>query len=219
MHHFPTSVKTQRFFLLQNFVASSDRGNAWYFQAWDIRTYARVLHAEDVLILKFDRTRSQAMPPFYANALEACHMNTIVNPNIQSIADLRRTPVRNSTLLTPHISGHTLVFDEAWATLNVFYAGDLLMENGHWKHIEVINRDRCAITTIHRLAANLKTAEDLLRHHYPNLSLQFNSLTTPSTSFAIKQPNGKLTSLLMPRKTIYTKFFLLTVLGSSVFSE
>jgi hypothetical protein len=90
------------------------------------------------------------MPPFYANALEACNnMNPIVNPNVQSSADLRSTPIRNSTLLTPHISGHTLVPDEAWTTLKVIY-----MENGHWKHIENINTDRCIIPSIRRLAAS-----------------------------------------------------------------
>jgi hypothetical protein len=79
-------------------------------------------------------------------------MNLIVNPNIQSVADLKHTPIRNSTLLTPHISGHTAVFDEAWTTLNVFYIGDLLMENGHWQHIEDINTDRFTIPTNRRHA-------------------------------------------------------------------
>jgi hypothetical protein len=121
VHHFPTHIKILRLSFLQNFIASSDRGNAWYFQAWNIKAYAQVPHAEDVLKIKLDPTRFQAMPPFYASALEAWHsMNTIVNPNIQSFADLKRTPIRNSTLLTPHISGHTLDFDEAWTTLNVF---------------------------------------------------------------------------------------------------
>jgi hypothetical protein len=91
------------------------------------RTYAQVPHAEDVLKLKLDPTRLQAMPPVYASALEAWHsMNTVINPSIQSFADLRRTPIQNSTLLTPHISGHALVFDEAWTTLNVFYVRDLV---------------------------------------------------------------------------------------------
>jgi hypothetical protein len=43
--------------------------------------------------------------------------------------------INNSTLLTPHISGHTLISEEARTSLHVFYAGDL-MENGYWKHIE-----------------------------------------------------------------------------------
>jgi hypothetical protein len=38
----------------------------------------------------------------------------------------------------------------------MFFVGDLV-ENGHWKHIEDISTDRCAIPTIRRLAANLKT--------------------------------------------------------------
>jgi hypothetical protein len=134
------------------------------------------------------------MPPFYANALEAWHsICTIVTPNIQSVADPERPPIWNSTLLTPHISGHTLVFDEAWTTLNVFYVGDLV-ENGHWNHIEHFNTDRCTIPTIRRLAANLRTAEAFFRHHYPNLPLQINSLTSPSSFYAIKQPNGWLPS-------------------------
>jgi hypothetical protein len=81
-------------------------------------------------------------------------MNPIVIPNTQSFADLRRTSLRNSTLLTPHISGHNLVFDEARTTLNMFFVGDLLMENGHWKLVEDINTDHCTISTIRRLAAN-----------------------------------------------------------------
>jgi hypothetical protein len=76
-------------------------------------------------------------------------MNPIVNPNVQYFAELRRTPIRNSTLLTPHISGHTLVLDEAWTTLNVIY-----IENGHRKHIEDISRDHCTIPPNRRLAAS-----------------------------------------------------------------
>jgi hypothetical protein len=129
--------------------------------------YEQVPRAENVRKLKFDPARFQAMPPFYANALEACHsMNTIVNTIIKSVADLRRTPIRNSTFTTPHISGQTLVSDEAWTTLNVSYVGDL-MESGHWKHIEDFNPNRCTIPTICRLATNLKTAEAFFR---PSLS-------------------------------------------------
>jgi hypothetical protein len=62
VHHLPTRIKTLRFSLLYNFIASSDRGNAWYFQAWHIRAYAQVSRAEDVLKLKLDPTRFQAMP-------------------------------------------------------------------------------------------------------------------------------------------------------------
>jgi hypothetical protein len=126
-------------------------------------------------------------------------MNTIVNPNIHSVADLRCTPIRNSTLLTPYISGHTLVFDEAWAILNVFYAGDLI-QNGHWKHMEDFNTDRYTRPTIRSLAANLKTTEAFFGHHHPNVSLQINYLTSTSPFYAIKQPNGELTPLPIPRK-------------------
>jgi hypothetical protein len=140
---------------LQNFIASSDRG-----KAWNIRAYAQVLHTEDVLKLKLNPTRFQAMPPYYANALEAWHnINPLVNPNIQSVADQRRAPIQKSTLLTPHISDHTLEFHETWTTLNVFYVGYLLMENGHWKHIHGIDTERCTIPTISSLAENLKTAK------------------------------------------------------------
>lgn len=133
----PTRIETLRFSFLQNLTASSD-----------------------VIKLKSDPTHLQPMPHFYANALEAWHiMNPIVNPNIQSAAHLRRTPVRTSSLLTPNICGHTLVSEEAWTTLHVFYVGDLLMENGHCKLTEDINIDRCTIPGIGRLAANLQTAQ------------------------------------------------------------
>jgi hypothetical protein len=110
-------------------------------------------------------------------------MNSIVIPNIQSVIDLRRTSTRNSTLLTPHISGHTLVFDEDFTTLSAFYAGDVLIENGHWKHIEDFNTDRCTIPPIRRFAANLRTAEAFSRHHYPNLPLQISSVISSAPVF------------------------------------
>jgi hypothetical protein len=110
-------------------------------------------------------------------------MNPIVIPNIQSVVDLRLTPIRNSTLLIPPISGHTLVFDEDFTILSVFYAGDLLIEDGHWKHIEDVNTDRCTIPPICRFAANLKTAETFPRHHYPNLLLQITSVISPFPVF------------------------------------
>jgi hypothetical protein len=186
VHRLPSRIKTLRFPFLQNFIASSDAGNAWYFQAWNISTHAEVLHVEDVLKLKLDPSCFQARPPFCANALEAWHnLNPVFNPNIQSSADLRRNPIQNSTLLTSHISSHSLVFGEAWTTLNMVY-----VENGHWKHIKYINTERCIIPTVRRLAANLKTAEAFIRHHYPNMLLQINSLTSASPSFAIKQPKG-----------------------------
>jgi hypothetical protein len=52
----------------------------------------------DVPKLKLDPTRFDAMPPFHANALDVWHsMNAIVNSNIQSVADLRLTPIQNFT--------------------------------------------------------------------------------------------------------------------------
>jgi hypothetical protein len=81
---------------------------------------------------------------FKADALGAWNsMNPIVNLNIQFVADLRRTPTRNFFLLTPQIPGHIQVFDKAWTTLNIFYAGNLLVEDGHWKHIEDFHIERC----------------------------------------------------------------------------
>jgi hypothetical protein len=112
-------------------------------------------------------------------------------------------------LLTPHISGHNLLFYEAWTTLNVVCVVDLT-ENGHWKQIRDFNTDHCTIPTIRRLAANLKPAEALFRHHYPNLPLQINCLKSPSPFYATGQPNGQLTPLPIPRKTTYRKFLLLT---------
>jgi hypothetical protein len=120
------------------------------------------------------------MTPFYASSLEAWYkMKPIVNPDLEFLEDLRRTPIRNSTLLTPHISGHTLVFNEAWSALNMHYIGELLMESGRWKELKDINTTQCTQPTIRRLTANLRTAEAFLRHHYPNLSTQSTSLTPP----------------------------------------
>jgi hypothetical protein len=71
VHHLSTRIKTLWIFFLQNFAASSDKGNAWYFQDWNIRAYAQVTHAEDVFKLKLDLTSFQGISLFYANALEA----------------------------------------------------------------------------------------------------------------------------------------------------
>jgi hypothetical protein len=61
------------------------------------------------------------MPHFCANVLEVWHcMNPTVNPNIQSVADLRRTPIRNST--PPPDSTHLWQlhgFGKAWTILYV----------------------------------------------------------------------------------------------------
>jgi hypothetical protein len=89
VHHHPARIKTLRSSFLQDFIASSERG-----KPWNIRACAQVLHAEDMLKVKLNQTRFQAMPPHYSNALEAWHnINPIVNPNIQSVADLRRAPI------------------------------------------------------------------------------------------------------------------------------
>jgi hypothetical protein len=96
-------------------------------------------------------------------------MNPIVILIIQSVADLRRTPIQNLVLMTPRNSGHTLAFDDARIDLNCFYVGDLLMDNGHWKQIQGFNLGRCTISTTRRHAASLKIAEAFFCHHYPNL--------------------------------------------------
>jgi hypothetical protein len=212
VRHLPTRINTLRFSFLQKFIARYDRKNAWYFQAHNIRTYAPALHAEDVLKLNLNPTRFPVMTPFYASALEAWYnMNPIDNPNLQSFEDLRRTPIRNSTLLTLHISGHTLVFDEAWSAQNIHYIGKLLVENGQWKKLKDINTTQCTQPTIRRLTTNLRTAEAFLCHHYPNLSMQSTSLTSPPSSFINKQPSSQLTPLLIPRRMTYNKLFTLNV--------
>jgi exonuclease III len=207
VHHLPTRVQTLRFKFLQKFLANTDRGNAWHLQAHNIRLYAPDLQAEDVLKLHLNPTRFSVMPLFYASTLEAWHkMKPIVNPNIQSLAEVRRIPLNNSTLLHPHISGQDLVLDKVWSTLNVWYIGDLLTENGRWKHIEEINTSHLSRPTIRRLTANIKKAEDFIRRHYPTLTLQSNpSISTP-LSYTILQPNGNLTPLPLPQNAIYRKF-------------
>jgi hypothetical protein len=113
--------------------------------------------------LNLNPTRFPVMTPFYASALEAWYnMKPIVNSDLQYLEDLRRTPLRNSTLLTPHISGHTLGFDEAWSTLNIYYVGELLMVNGRWKELKDINTTQCTKPTFRRLTANIRTAEAFL---------------------------------------------------------
>jgi hypothetical protein len=117
---------------LQKFIARNNKENAWYFQEHDIRTYVPALHAGDMLKLNLNPIRFPLMTPFYASALETWHnMKPIVNPNLQSLEHSRCSPMWNSTLLTPHISGHKLVFDEAWSALNIIYI--------HWKNILILN--------------------------------------------------------------------------------
>jgi cell division protein FtsI/penicillin-binding protein 2 len=62
-------------------------------------------------------------------------MKPIVNPNIQYLEDIKRIPIGNSVLLTPHISGCKLVF-EAWSALNKLYKGELILESGHRKKLK-----------------------------------------------------------------------------------
>jgi hypothetical protein len=71
------------------------------------------------------------MSPLYADTLETWDStNPKFNLNNQSAANLRRTPLRNSTLLTPDVSWHALVLEYACTLLHVYYLGDLLLENG-----------------------------------------------------------------------------------------
>jgi hypothetical protein len=83
------------------------------------------------------------------------------------------------------------------------------MEDGHWKQKQEFSTDRCALPTTRKLPAKLRAAEAFLHHHYPNVLLQNNSLTSSSAGVSIKQPNGLLTPLPTPRKMIYRKFSLL----------
>jgi hypothetical protein len=208
VHHLPTRIDTLRFNFLQNFMATNEKQYAWYFQAHNIRTYAPALDGKDVLKLNLNPTRFPTMTPFYASALQAWHrMEPIVNPNLQFLEDLRCTSIRNSTLLTPHISGHTLRFDEAWSAINIHYVGELLMENGKWKEMEDINTSQCTQTTIRRLKTNIRTAEAFLRHDYPNLSPRCTTLAPLPPSFVIKQPNGLLIPLPIPRRKTYNTLF------------
>jgi hypothetical protein len=96
-HHLPIRIQTLRFTFLQKFIANNNRGNAWHFQAYNIQTYAPALQAEDILKLRLNPTKYSVMPPFYASAFKAWHI---------------MTPIQDSTLLTPHISGHSLIFDK-----------------------------------------------------------------------------------------------------------
>jgi hypothetical protein len=129
------------------------------------------------------------MQPFYASALQAWHNITpIQRPNLKSYDDLRNTPIQDFTLLNPHISGHSLIFDKMWSTLHYHYIGDLLQDNGEWKKIEHINKEQCTQPTIRRLATNLHTAETFFLRHYryktppPFHSTQTSSYNNPTTT-------------------------------------
>jgi exonuclease III len=202
--HLPTRVQTLRFHFLQKFVENTDRGNAWCLQAHNISMYDPALRAEDVLKLHLNLARCSAMQPFYANALAAWNnIHPIQNPNLQSFHDIHRTPIQNSTLLTPHISGRELHFDCAWSTLNISYVGELLTANGQWKSIDAFNTELCTQPTIRRLQTNLRKADAFFRHHYPNLSSHPPHPPLSSPTFVVKTLPNKLTPLPIPRRTIY----------------
>jgi hypothetical protein len=82
--------------------------------------YAPALHAETVLKLNLNSARFPKLTPFYASALEAWHnIRPIVNPQLKSLEELRHIPLHDYTLLTPHISGRKVSFDDAWKTLHI----------------------------------------------------------------------------------------------------
>jgi hypothetical protein len=187
VQHITTRIKILRFFFLQNFLVHNRPGCTRHFHAWNTATYGQVLHAVDILKLRLDHLRIQSMPPFYATALEAWYnMAPIVNPNIQSIEALRGIPLWNSSLLTPHISGNTLIFDNSWKTLNCAYVGDLLLEDGQWKNIHEFDKTHCTKPTIRRLTANLKKSQLFLRHYYPHLPLKNDHSISAAAHFSIK---------------------------------
>jgi hypothetical protein len=46
------SILNPAVLFLAQFHRNIDKGNAWYFQAWNIRAYAQILHAEDMFKLR-----------------------------------------------------------------------------------------------------------------------------------------------------------------------
>jgi hypothetical protein len=64
VHHLPTRIKTLRFNFLQKFIAVSNRENAWYLQAHNIKMYAPGLHAEAVLKLKLNPAHFPKPTPY-----------------------------------------------------------------------------------------------------------------------------------------------------------
>jgi hypothetical protein len=134
------------------------------------------------------------MPPSYATALDTWYnMAPIVNPNIQSIEALRGIPLWNSTLLTPHISCNTLIFDNSWKPLSCAYVGDLLLEDSQWKNIQEFDITHCTTPTIRRLTANLQKAHFFFRHYYAHLPLKNGLSASTAAHFAIKQKSCQLT--------------------------
>jgi hypothetical protein len=79
------------------------------------------------------------------------------HPPLIPTFNLRRTPIWNSTLLTPHNTGHTLISDEACNSLHCFYVGDVRMEDGHWQHKQDVNKHCCTITNIRRQISKWQT--------------------------------------------------------------
>ncbi|PNF28681.1 hypothetical protein B7P43_G07886 [Cryptotermes secundus] len=137
-------------------------------------------------------------------------MNPIQNPNLQSYDNLRSTPIQDSTLLNPHISGHTLNFEMTWNRLSINYVGELIKDNGEWIQIEDINTEGCTQPTIRRLKANLKKAEIFFRHHYPNLPAK-DTPHQPLHSFVIRQASNKLIPLPIPKRIVYSHLLKLNL--------
>jgi hypothetical protein len=211
VHHLPTRINTIRFNFLQNFIGTQQRENTWHLQAHNIRMYDQALDAEAVLKLNLIPARFPKLTPFYASSLEAWRkIRRIVNPNIQSLVELRHVPLHDSTLLTPHITGGTVLFEDAWKNFNLKYIGDLITENGHWKKLKDIDTTDCTPSTTRRLKANLRKAEAFFHHHYHNLSLQ-NTSSPPSHSYVIKQTNGQLTPLPISKRKAYNQLYGLKV--------
>jgi hypothetical protein len=71
VHNLFTQFKTLLFCFFQNFIASYERGRAWYFPGWNIRIYRHIRHADGVLKQNLNPKRFLVMSSFYANALEA----------------------------------------------------------------------------------------------------------------------------------------------------
>jgi hypothetical protein len=102
VHHLPSRIQTLRFTFIQKLIANNNKGNAWLFQAYNIRAYAPALQAENIIKLRLNPTKYSVMTPFCASAFKAWHtMTPIQNPNLQSYVNLKR-PTNNLTpLLIP----------------------------------------------------------------------------------------------------------------------
>jgi exonuclease III len=206
IHHLPSRIHTLRFDFLQNFINSTEKKHEWHFQAHNIQAYAPTLNAEDVLKLNLSPGRYLTLSPFYASALQAWHTLTpIQNPHIQSYDNLRTTPILNSTLLNPHFSGHSLVFEDTWRTLHVHYLGDLLDDNNDWKNIEQFHTEQCTQPTIRRLSNNIHAAKIFFRHHYPNLP-PHPPPDVDNPSLVLQQTNTHTIPLPINRRSLYQNF-------------